>query len=173
MGAEAESSAKAQESLMPGVLPAVALMFLIIVGLFNALRPAIVIFLIIPLALIGISSGLLLTGASFGFMALLGAMSLTGMMIKNAIVLIDEIKLNENEKGEPLYDAIIHAGLSRLRPVALAAATTVLGVIPLIQDVFWVSMAVTIMAGLAFGTVLTMIVLPVLYATFYKVKKPS
>ncbi|UTW44943.1 efflux RND transporter permease subunit [bacterium SCSIO 12696] len=169
-GAEAESSEKSQSSLIPGLIPAVVLMFFIIVLLFNELKPAIIIFLTIPLSLIGIAAGLLGINVSFGFMSLLGALSLAGMMIKNAIVLIDEIKLNINEKGQKEYDAIINAGLSRLNPVAMAAATTVLGVIPLIQDVFWVSMAVTIMAGLAFGTVLTMIVVPVLYALFYKVK---
>ena len=168
-GGEAESSRKSQASLVPGAIPAVVLMFFIIVLLFNALKPAFIIFLTIPLALIGIVGGLLSVQVSFGFMSLLGALSLTGMMIKNAIVLIDEIKLNQS-LGQSDYDSIINAGLSRIRPVALAAATTVLGVIPLIQDVFWVSMAVTIMAGLAFGTVLTMIVVPVLYTIFYRIK---
>lgn len=170
-GAEAENSKKSKASLIPGMIPAVILMFFIIVVLFNSIKPAAIIFLTIPLAVIGITFGLLTTNTAFGFMALLGALSLAGMMIKNAIVLIDEIKLNVNEKHQSMYDAIINAGVSRLRPVALAAATTVLGVMPLIQDVFWVSMAITIMVGLAFGTILTMIVVPVLYSMFYKVKK--
>lgn len=170
-GAEYESSADAQAALVPGIIPALALMFFMVVALFNSLKPAAIIFMTIPFALIGISIGLLSTGASFGFMALLGAMSLAGMMIKNAVVLIDEIRLNIDEQGMRPYDALIAAGLSRLRPVALAAATTVLGVIPLIQDVFWVSMAVTIMAGLAFGTILTMIAVPVLYSMFYGISE--
>lgn len=170
-GAEAENSKKSKASLIPGMIPAVILMFFIIVVLFNSIKPAVIIFLTIPLSAIGITFGLLSTNTAFGFMALLGALSLAGMMIKNAIVLIDEIKLNVNEKHQTMYDAIVNAGLSRLRPVALAAATTVLGVVPLIQDVFWVSMAITIMIGLAFGTVLTMIVVPVLYSVFYNVKK--
>ena len=169
-GAEAESSARAQASLIPGLIPAFVLMFFIVVLLFNAMKPAFVIFLTIPLALIGIVAGLLSSGAAFGFMALLGALSLIGMMIKNAIVLIDEIKLNIEQKQQQPYSAVINAGLSRLNPVFLAAATTVLGVIPLVQDVFWVSMAVTIMAGLTFGTILTMIVVPVLYCQFYGIK---
>lgn len=173
LGAEAESAADAQASLIPGTLPAMVIMFFIIVALFNELKPALIIFLTLPLILIGISVGLLITGAPFGFMALLGALSLMGMMIKNAIVLLDEIKLNIVELKEEPYEAIIKAGLSRLNPVALAAATTILGVIPLIQDVFWVSMAVTIMSGLAFGTVLTMIVVPVLYCIFYNVRIPN
>jgi len=99
-------------------------------------------------------------------------MSLAGMMIKNAIVLLDEINLNR-EAGMTPYDAVVMAALSRLRPVALAAATTVLGVIPLLQDVFWIGMAVTLMAGLSFGTLLTMVLVPVLYAIFYKIPSPS
>ena len=116
---------------------------------------------------IGVTVGLLTSGAAFGFVALLGAMSLAGMMIKNAIVLLDQANIYL-EEGKSQYDAIIDAALSRLRPVVLAAGTTVLGVIPLLQDVFWIGMAVVIMAGLAFGTILTMVLVPVFYATLYK-----
>jgi multidrug efflux pump subunit AcrB len=122
--------------------------------------------------MIGITVGLLATGAAFGFVALLGAMSLAGMMIKNAIVLLDQIG-TELADGKTPYQAIVGSAVSRLRPVVLAAATTVLGVAPLLQDVFWVSMAITIMAGLAFGTVLTMLVVPTLYALIYKVPSPD
>ena len=125
----------------------------------------------IPFALIGITLGLLLTGQPFGFVALLGAMSLGGMMIKNAIVLLDQVNI-EKAAGKNDYEAIMEAAVSRLRPVLLAAGTTVLGVIPLLKDVFWVSLAVTVMAGLAFGTILTMIVLPILYAVLFRVKSP-
>ena len=95
-------------------------------------------------------------------------MSLVGMMIKNAIVLLDEVNLNL-DKGMNRYEAVEEAAVSRLRPVVLAAATTVLGVIPLLQDVFWVGLAVTIMAGLTVGTVLTMVLAPVLYAILFRV----
>ena len=111
----------------------------------------------------------MVTNTPFGFVALLGAMSLSGMMIKNALVLLDEIDLNI-ERGLDRFEATMEAAVSRLRPVVLAAATTVLGVIPLLQDVFWIGLAVTIMAGLSFGTVLTMILVPVLYATIYRLK---
>jgi multidrug efflux pump subunit AcrB len=97
-------------------------------------------------------------------------MSLAGMMIKNAIVLLDQINL-EIEAGKNRYQAVIDSAISRLRPVVLAAATTVLGVIPLLQDVFWVGMAVTIMAGLTFGTMLTMIMVPTLYCTLFRLKE--
>jgi multidrug efflux pump subunit AcrB len=147
-------------------------MLLIIVALFNNFRTPLVIVLTIPFALIGISAGLLLFGVPFGFVALLGAMSLSGMMIKNAIVLLDQIKL-EIEQGKAPYDAVVDAALSRLRPVLLAAGTTVLGVVPLLQDVFWVGLAVTIMAGLTFGTVLTMVLVPVLYAMLYRIPAPK
>ena len=93
------------------------------------------------------------------------------MMIKNAIVLLDEVNVNL-DLGKNQYYSVMDAAMSRLRPVVLAAATTVLGVVPLLQDVFWVGMAVTIMAGLAFGTVLTMLVVPVLYAAFFKIPSP-
>ncbi len=168
-GGEFESSTDSQKSLIPGVIPAIAIMLFTMVWLFNDMRPPLVIVLTIPFVLVGVIFGLLFTGVPFGFVALLGAMSLSGMMIKNALVLIDEIGLNI-ERGLDRFAATVEAAVSRLRPVVLAAATTVLGVIPLLQDVFWVGLAVTIMAGLTFGTVLTMILVPVLYATLYGLK---
>jgi multidrug efflux pump subunit AcrB len=170
-GGEYEDTVDSQASLIPGIVPAVAIILFIIVALFNAVRPPVIIVLTIPFAAIGISIGLLTFNTPFGFLALLGAMSLAGMMIKNAIVLLDEVNINLDQ-GKGQYDSVMDAALSRLRPVVLAAATTVLGVIPLLQDVFWIGMAVTIMAGLTFGTVLTMMVVPVLYTTFYRIPSP-
>ena len=152
--------------------PAAAIIGLIIVALFNAYRPPLVIVLTIPFAAIGIIFGLLATNTPFGFLALLGAMSLAGMMIKNAIVLLDEINIVRASGKEP-YDAVIEAALSRLRPVVLAAGTTVLGVIPLLQDVFWIGMAITLMAGLSFGTLLTMFLVPTLYAMLFRIPSPG
>jgi multidrug efflux pump subunit AcrB len=166
-GGDDESSADANRSLVPGMVPAFAVMSLILVGLFNAFRPPLIIVATIPFALIGITTGLLAFDVPFGFMALLGAMSLAGMMIKNAIVLLDQIGI-DRAAGMAAYDAVVEAAMSRLRPVMLAAGTTVLGVIPLLQDIFWVGMAVTIMGGLAFGSLLTMILVPVLYAILYR-----
>jgi multidrug efflux pump subunit AcrB len=153
-------------------VPAGVVILFIIVALFNAFRPPLVILMTIPFVMIGVTLGLLVTRAAFGFVALLGAMSLVGMMIKNAIVLLDQINA-ELAGGKSPYQAVMDSAVSRLRPVALAAATTVLGVMPLLQDVFWVSMSVTIMAGLSFGTILTMVVVPVLYCTLYKVPSPE
>ncbi|MCZ6827375.1 MAG: efflux RND transporter permease subunit, partial [Gammaproteobacteria bacterium] len=120
----------------------------------------------------GITAILLPTQTAFGFMALLGAMSLIGLMIKNAIVLLDEIEANKKNGLEP-YDALVAAGMSRVMPVVLGAATTVLGVVPLIQDAFWVAMALTMMFGLMVGTVLTMVLVPTFYATVYRIVSPS
>jgi multidrug efflux pump subunit AcrB len=168
-GGEHEDTVDSQAALIPGMIPTAAVILFIIVALFNAIRPLLVIIFTIPFAAIGITAGLLGTGTPFGFLALLGAMSLAGMMIKNSIVLLDQINL-EIETGKNRYQAVIDSAISRLRPVVLAAATTVLGVIPLLQDVFWVGMAVTIMAGLTFGTMLTMIMVPTLYCTLFRLK---
>ena len=171
-GGEYEDTVNAQAGLIPGVIPAVAIMVLIVVALFNALRPPLIIFMVIPFIVIGITPGLLVTGAAFGFVALLGAMSLSGMMIKNAVVLLDEVNVNLAAGTAP-YEAVVQAALSRLRPVVLAAATTVLGVIPLLPDLFWVGLAVTIMAGLTVGTILTMVLVPVFYATLHRLRAPQ
>ncbi len=171
-GGEHEDTVDSQASLIPGVIPTIAVMLFIIVALFNAFKPPLIIIFTIPFSIIGIVTGLLTTDTPFGFLALLGAMSLVGMMIKNAIVLLDQINI-EIGAGKTRYQAIIDSALSRLRPVVLAAATTVLGVIPLLQDVFWVGMAVTIMVGLTFGTMITMVIIPVIYAVLYKVPSPK
>ncbi len=171
-GGEKEDSAKSQQSLIPGMIPAFAVVLLLIVALFNAIKPPLIILCTIPFAFIGITAGLLVFNTPFGFLALLGAMSLAGMMTKNVIVLLDEVNI-QLEEGKSQYDAIIGAAMSRLRPVVLAAATTVLGVVPLLQDVFWVGLAVTVMTGLTFGTILTMLVVPVLYCMFFKIPSPK
>jgi multidrug efflux pump subunit AcrB len=169
---EFNSQLESAEGLQPGLLPAFVIMIFIIVLLFNAYRPPMIILIVIPFSAIGITIGLLVTGAPFGFMALLGAMSLAGMMIKNVVVLLDQVNFELSEGSVP-YEAVMRAALSRLRPVVNAAATTVFGMAPLLQDGFWYSMAITIMFGLTFGTILTMVVVPVLYAAFYKIKIPE
>jgi multidrug efflux pump subunit AcrB len=169
---EYDSTMRAQLSLIPGMIPAAVIMTLIIVALFNSLKPSIIIGLVVPFALIGITAILLPAQVAFGFMALLGAMSLIGLMIKNAIVLLDEIEANRKKGMEP-YDALVAAGMSRVRPVVLGAATTVLGVIPLVADAFWQAMALTMMFGLMVGTVLTMVLVPTFYAVVHKVRSPA
>ncbi|MFB3080707.1 MAG: efflux RND transporter permease subunit [Nitrosomonadaceae bacterium] len=168
-GGEYEDSSNAQAGLAGGVPMFTLIMVLITIMLFNSLRQSLIIWLVVPLALIGITLGLLSTNQPFGFMAILGSLSLMGMLIKNAVVLIDEINL-QSGMGKELISAIVDSGVSRIRPVAMAASTTALGMIPLLFDGFFVAMAVTIIAGLMFATLLTMVVVPVLYATFYKAK---
>jgi multidrug efflux pump subunit AcrB len=168
-GGEYEDSGNAQRGLVASLPVFILIMVLITVMLFNSLKQPLIIWLTVPLSLIGVTAGLLLMNQPFGFMALLGFLSLIGMLIKNAIVLIDEINLQWAE-GKELLDAIVDSGQSRLRPVLMAASTTALGLIPLLFDAFFVSMAVTIIFGLGFATLLTMVVVPVLYATFYKPK---
>ena len=147
---EYKSSKESQASLVPGILPSVAIMAMILVGLFNNFRQPLIIACIVPFAMVGVTAGLLMTGQPFGFVALLGAMSLSGMMIKNVIVLLDQVNF-EIAGGSTPYKAVLDSAITRFRPVMLAAGTTVLGVIPLLQDVFWVSMAVVIMFGLTVG----------------------
>lgn len=171
-GGEHYDSQTAQVALMGNLPVAGILVVLILIMLFNSLRQPLIILLTVPLAIIGVTIGLLATGQSFGFMALLGFLSLAGMLIKNAVVLIDQIDLEIREGKEP-YAAIIDSSVSRMRPVAMAAVTTVLGMTPLLFDIFFVGMAVTIMAGLTFATVLTLVVVPVLYAIFFRISEQS
>ena len=166
---EYKSSKESADALKPGLFPTIVVMLLIIVMLFNAYRPPLIIIAVIPFVMIGITFGLLLIHVPFGFIALLGAMSLSGMMIKNSVVLLDQVNINRAEGMKP-YDAVVSAALSRLSPVVNAAATTILGVIPLLQDVFWVSLAATIMFGLTVGTALTMLLVPVFYCILYRIK---
>lgn len=166
------SAKQSQEALVPGIVPAVVVMLFILVVLFNGFRPMIICIGVIPFVMIGITGGLLLTQTPFGFIALLGAMSLSGMMIKNAVVLLDEVNANLGKGLEP-YNAVVEAGVSRLSPVVNAAGTTVLGVLPMLQDVFWVALAVTIFFGLIVGSILTMVMVPTLYALLYRITTPS
>jgi len=167
-GGEYEDSRNAQQALAAGLPITFLIMVLVVIFLFNSLRQPLIIWLCVPLAIIGVAAGLLLTKQSFGFMALLGFLSLSGMLIKNAVVLIDQIDLEIREGKQP-FQAILESSVSRLRPVMMAAITTVLGMIPLVFDAFFIGMAVTIMFGLTFATLLTLIVVPVLYAIFFQV----
>ena len=171
-GGEHESSEEANAGLGSKIPPILLAMFLICVCLFNSIRQPLVIFCTVPLILVGVVAGLLGFSQPFGFMALLGLLSLIGMQIKNAIVLIDEINARQAAGDAPI-DAVVSAGVTRLRPVAMAAATTVLGMLPLLADAFYAAMAVTIMCGLAFATVLTMLVIPLNYTLFFRLPKPK
>ncbi len=168
-GGEYEDAKEANEKLAPSFLPLAVAMAFIVLMLFDSVKKTLVIVLTLPLIVVGVVAGLLAFGQPFGFMALLGFLSLVGMQVKNAIVLMDEIGANQ-ARGLDVYRAVVEAGVSRLRPVANASLTTVLGMIPLLTDAFYVAMAVTIMVGLAFATVLTMVVIPVNYALVFRVR---
>jgi multidrug efflux pump subunit AcrB len=144
-------------------------MIVVVLLLFNAIRQPLIIVLTVPLALIGVVWGLVLTQTPMEFMAILGMLSLTGMLIKNAIVLIDETDTQIADGKERIH-AVVDAAVSRVRPVSLGVLTTVLGVIPLLWDPFFNSLAVVIICGLSFATILTLIIVPTLYAIFFNVK---
>jgi len=167
---EGEDSADAIAQLANSIPIYFGMMILVVIFLFNAFRQPAIIWLTVPLSLIGVTAGLLIFNQPFGFMALLGLMSLSGMLIKNAIVLIDQIDL-EIRQGKNRFDAVIDSGVSRMRPVSMAALTTIMGMIPLLQDGFFVSMAVTIMFGLGFATLLTLVFVPVLYTVFFRIRE--
>ncbi len=171
-GGEAEDSARANAGLATKLPIFFGMMVLVVVFLFNSIRQPLIIWLTVPLSIIGVTAGLLLFKQPFGFMALLGLLSLSGMLIKNAIVLIDQID-SDIKSGKDRYLSVVDSGVSRLNPVMMAAATTILGMIPLLQDAFFISMAVTIMVGLLVATVLTLVVVPVLYTIFFKIPSPS
>lgn len=168
-GGEYETAGEAQTAVFSSIPMGYLAMFLITVFLFNSVRQPLVIWFTVPLALIGVSAGLLIFDAPFSFMALLGLLSLSGMVIKNGIVLVDQINLELGE-GKPAYAALVDSSVSRVRPVLMAAITTMLGMIPLIPDAFFGSMAITIIFGLGFASLLTLIVLPVMYSLAFNIK---
>lgn len=167
-GGEYETSRDAQASIISSLPMGYLAMFLITVVLFNSVRKPLVIWFNVPLAMIGITSGLLLFDAPLSFMAILGMLSLSGMIIKNGIVLVDQINI-ELAAGKTMYAAVFDSSVSRVRPVCMAASTTMLGMIPLFFNPFFTAMAVTIVFGLGFATILTLVVLPVSYAMIFRI----
>ena len=148
------------------------MLIVILVALFGNFRQPVIILCILPLSLIGVAIGMLLTGFDFGFFPIAGWLGLLGMIIKNVIVLLDEINI-QRRNGIAPYTAIIEATVSRTRPVLMAATTTILGMVPLLFDIAFGGMAATIIFGLTFATLLTLFVTPALYAMFYKIKSNS
>ncbi|WP_259754249.1 efflux RND transporter permease subunit [Pseudomonas sp. GCEP-101] len=171
-GGDLESSGDARNGVLGSLPMAFLAMFIITVLMFSSPRKALLIWLTVPLAMIGVTLGFLLTGIPFGFMALLGLLSLSGMLVRNGIVLLEEVD-NLAEAGQPPREALVNAACARLRPICLTALTTILGLAPLLLDAFFQSMSVVIMFGLGFATLLTLIVLPVLYASAYRLGGPK
>ena len=171
-GGEFESAGEAQASLGKQLPLGFLVMLTISILMFNKVRQPLILWLVVPMSVTGMVLGLLFTGLPFTFTALLGFLSLSGMLMKNAIVLVEEID-QQRAEGVEDYQAVIDGSVSRLRPVVLAAGTTIFGMTPLISDAFFASMAVTIMGGLAFASILTLVAVPVLYALFFLIKPPK
>lgn len=167
-GGEYEDSRDATVSLAAQLPMSVLAMILMVVFLFGALRQPLIIWLTVPLSVIGVYLGLFAANKPFDFMALLGFLSLSGMLIKNAIVLIDQIDL-EIRAGKDPMQAVVDSSVGRVRPVSMAAITTVLGMTPLLFDTFFSAMAVLIMFGLSFATLLTLYVVPILYTLLFRI----
>ncbi len=165
---EAESAAASLDELGTSLPVYFGLMLLVTIALFNALRQPLIVLLTVPLSIIGFTAGLLLTDQPFGFPSLIGFLGLSGMLMKNAILMVDRIDGGIG-RDVPSLTAILNAGTSSLRPAALAAATTMLAMLPLLQHDFFRSMAVTIIAGLGVGTLLSLVLVPVLYAALFRV----
>ncbi|MDR2362310.1 MAG: efflux RND transporter permease subunit [Prevotellaceae bacterium] len=166
---EAQAKAESTRYLFAGVPVSIVLMFVILLMLFKDIRKPLIIVLCIPLASIGIVGGLLISGKEFGFVAIVASLGLIGMMIRNGIVLLEEV-MRLSRAGTPPIDALLTASSSRFRPVVMAAATSIVGMIPLLSDVLFGSLAVVFMGGLTVGTIITLMIVPVLYAVLYKIK---
>lgn len=171
-GGEHEDSSRARRALAKPLPAVLALMVFICVCLFNSVRATVLMWLVMPLAIIGVVAGLLLTGFPFGFMALLGVLALGGELIKSQIVVLSKIDA-EIAKGKTPYQAIIDGGVSKVRPVCMVVLTTVLGSIPLLTDPFFGAMAVCIIFGLSFAAVLSLLVMPALYMILYGIHEPT
>ncbi len=174
LGGEAETSANNIGAIMNYLPLSFFIIVLLLIGQFNSLRKPLIILLTIPLGIIGVIFGLLFTGSYFGFMPFLGIISLSGIVINNAIVLIDRIQIEMDEFKRTQQDAIVAAAQQRFRPIMLTTATTTLGLIPLWigGGVIWEPMAITIIFGLLFATILTLLVVPVMYKLFFKAPAP-
>ncbi|MDR2475337.1 MAG: efflux RND transporter permease subunit [Bacteroidales bacterium] len=166
---EAQAKGESTRYLFAGVPLSIVLMFAILILLFKDWKKPLIVFLCIPLAAIGIIGGLLISGKEFGFVAIVASLGLMGMMVRNGIVLLEEVMRQEAAGVEPVK-ALLTASLSRFRPVVMAATTSIVGIIPLLSDVLFGSLAVVIMSGLTVGTIITLLIIPVLYALFYRIK---
>lgn len=172
IGGAAESSAKAQRSVF-AVMPwtIIAVLVLLMIQLQDMKKMAIVL-MTAPLGLIGVSVVLAAFRIPFGFVAMLGVIALAGMIIRNSVILVVQID-GDVRAGVPLWTAIVEAAVRRLRPIVLTALAAILAMVPLTHSVFWGPMAWAIMGGLAVATVLTLVFLPALYATWYRAKRPA
>ncbi len=173
-GGEAESSGKANASIAEKMPIGILIIVLLLVAQFNSFRRPLIILVTIPLSIIGVVFGLLVADSYFGFMTLLGVISLAGIVINNAIVLLDRIRIEQEDNGLPADRAVLEAAQQRLRPILLTTATTIGGLLPLWLGggPMWEPMAIAIIFGLGFATVLTLGVVPILYTILFRVRFP-
>jgi multidrug efflux pump subunit AcrB len=166
---EVAQASEARAGVLAPVPVVLGLMVLVLMLQFNSYRKTLLVMLTVPLGIIGVVAGLLLFNQPFGFMALLGSMSLSGMIIRNAVVMIEQIELEQERSDDP-YEALVAAAVSRVRPILLTTLTTVLGLLPLaLSGPFWAPMAIAIMAGLGLSAIMTLIFVPTGYGLLFKV----
>ena len=170
---EGEIQGEAIGNLMKFIPITIFLILAILLLLFNSWRKVLLILICFPFVFCGITPSLLLSGQPMTFMSIIGLMGLIGMMVKNAIVLVDEINRLQTEERTDPYSAVVEATVSRVRPVLMASLTTIVGMIPLVTDPMYSSMAITIMGGLAVGTLITLILLPIFYTAMFHIRKPA
>lgn len=168
---EGEVQGDSMNNLMKFVPLTIMIILSILLLLFNSWRKVILILICFPFVFCGIVPLLLITNQPLTFMAIIGLMGLIGMMVKNSIVLVDEINRLQTEEGKHPYNAVVEATISRVRPVLMASLTTIVGMVPLISDPMYGPMAITIMGGLAVGTLITLILLPIFYTVLFNIKK--
>ena len=169
-----EESSQSNASVNAQLPLSFGLMLMAVILLFNGVRAPLIIILSLPLSIIGVVAAFLLTGRPMGFLAMFGLYALIGMMIRNAVILIQEMNLlTEGKSGQEQYDGLVHAALTRVRPVLITACTTTLGMLPLLWNYIFANMAVTIIGGLLVATLITLIFIPVLYSLFFRIKPHS
>ena len=170
MGGSIEESAKGEKAIM-AVMPLMLLgvITLLMIQL-QSISRTIIVLLTAPLGLIGVAAALLIFQVPFGFVANLGFIALAGMIMRNSVILVDQIRQDE-EEGKSRWEAVVSSTVRRFRPIMLTAAAAILAMIPLTRQVFWGPMAVTIMGGLVVATLLTCLFLPALYATWFKIRE--
>ena len=167
-----EQSSKGTGSIVAGMPIMLFIIFTLLMLQLHSFSRAVLVFLTGPLGIAGVAGALLLLNRPFGFVALLGVIALMGMIMRNSVILIDQIEQNRAH-GVPAWNAIVEATVGRFRPIVLTAAAAVLAMIPLTRSVFWGPMAVAIMGGLVVATVLTLLSLPAMYAAWFRVRKPQ
>jgi multidrug efflux pump subunit AcrB len=172
VGGTVEESTKSQASVYAMVPAMLFLMLLFLMAQLHSFSRLAMVLCLVPMGLIGVVAALLMSNRPLGFVAILGILALMGMIARNAVILIEQIE-TERAQGRELWDAVVEGAISRFRPIMLTAISTVLGLIPIAPTVFWGPMAFAIMGGLFVATLLTLVVLPALYVTFFRVQEPN